>query len=211
MKIIPFYELMRRPVFLSKSIWYEILSGPFPLEDESVLYLAKPTGQIFPSKEFSERRYYIRIARVGKELIKLDETRMGDKLRFRMLELLRIADQIHDIDDGASIRYFFPNRPAYRFHEYQIYVAKIHNKKEWMDELTIPQMPDINAEKIGLTDMKLSVHGFKYLKHAKIENLKKLVSLLPTELDEICHGNKNVIREFEEVAARFGVYFVQLP
>lgn len=211
MKLVPIYEIIKRPVFVSNKLWYEIMSGPFQLEDESMLYLARATGAIFPPKEFAERRYYIRVARAGKELIKLDENRMGDKLQFRKLELLRIADQIHDIDDGALTRSILPNRPAYRFHEYQIYVAKIHNKQEWMAKPMIAGLPDINAERISLIDMKLSVHGFKYLKHAKIENLKKLVSLLPSELDEICHGNKDVIRELEEVVAGFGVYFVQLP
>lgn len=211
MRVRYFYELMNRPIIVSDSLWYELLSGPFPLEDESLLYLARPTGQMFPSGEFAERRYYIRIARAEKELIKLDEERMDDKLRFRKLKILRIADQVHNIDNDELTKYFFPGGTPVNLQDYQFYAAKIHNKKDWMDKPTIPELPDINAEQIGLIDMGLSVHAFKYLKKENINNLKKLVSLTPIELDKICHGNKKVIQELEEVAAGYGLYFVKLP
>lgn len=66
MKIMPIYKLMNRPVLVTTKAWYEVMSGPFELEDGSFLYLARASGQIFPSKEFSERRYYIRAAQKEK-------------------------------------------------------------------------------------------------------------------------------------------------
>lgn len=75
----------------------------------------------------------------------------------------------------------------------------------------MPSLPNINAEQIKLVDMKLSVHGFKYLKRAEIENLRELASLTPLQLEEICHGNKSVINELEQIVERFGIYFVKLP
>lgn len=68
MRVGYFYELMNRPVFVTEKLWYEIMSGPFELEDGSFLYLARPTGKMFPSAEFVERRYYIRVARPERNL-----------------------------------------------------------------------------------------------------------------------------------------------
>ena len=211
MRVGYFYELMNRPVFVTEKLWYEIMSGPFELEDDSFLYLARPTGKMLPPEEFVERRYYIRVARAGKELIRLGEARMEDKLQFRKVDMIRIADRVHDIGNSASMRYLFGDQPTYKLKDYQFSVAKIHNKKDWMKEPMMPELADIAAGNIKLVDMKLSVNGFKYLKKAKVENLKELVSLTPIELEEICHGNKTVIQEFENVAAKFGVYFVKLP
>ena len=211
MKIMPLYKIMKRPVVVTKSLWYELLRGPYELEDGSFLYLARPTGQMFPPLEFQERRYYIRIARAGKELVPLNEERMGDKLRFRRINPIRIADRVHDVGYDALASYFFRDAPSGQFAKYQISVAKIHNKNEWMDIATIPALSDLDAEKIKLTDMKLSVNGFKYLKRAKVENLQQLLSLMPSDLEEICHGNKAAIQEYERAAESFGMYFVKLP
>ena len=49
MRVLPFYYIMNRPVFVSEKQWYEILAGPLELEDGSFLYLAGVSGQIFPS------------------------------------------------------------------------------------------------------------------------------------------------------------------
>ena len=211
MKIMPIYKIMNRPVLVTTKGWYELMSGPFELEDGSFLYLARASGQIFPSKEFCERRYYIRAARKGKTLIPLDETRMGDKLYFRNVQLVRIADRIHDIGNSDWSIHMFGNQPSYIFAPYQFQIAKIHNKQEWMNKAMMPSLANINAEQIKLVDMKLSVHGFKYLKRAEIENLRELASLTPLQLEEICHGNKLVINELEQTVERFGGYFVKLP
>lgn len=201
MRVLPFYYIMNRPVFVSEKQWYEILAGPLELEDGSFLYLAGVSGQIFPSKEFSGRRYYIRVCRNGKDMIPLDEERMGDKLYFRTTKIRGIADMIHDT--GAA--------GGFWLNKYQFSVAKIHNMDKILDMPTLPVLPDLNAEDVDLMTMSLSVQAFKYLNRAKITNLKKLVSMTSIELEEICHGNKAVIQELYDVAARFGVYFVKLP
>ena len=62
---------------------------------------------MLPPEEFVERRYYIRVARAGKELIRLGEARMEDKLQFRKVDMIRIADRVHDIGHSAGMRYLF--------------------------------------------------------------------------------------------------------
>ena len=211
MYITPVYTIIRHPVLITEKGWYELVRGPYELEDGSYLYLARATGKIFPDSEFASRRYYIRIARAGKETIRLSEERMDDKLLFRGIKVNRIADQIHMIGDYIDEYFGRKGTQAAALKDYVFTVAKIHNHKEWMDEATIPLLPNINAEKIRLVDMGLSVQAFKYLLRAKIDNMKKLVSLTKDELCKICHGNEAVMDEIEKVVEKYDLYFVKLP
>ena len=211
MKMKPMYTMNDRPILITEKIWYELIRGPYELEDGSYLYLAKATGRVFPDSEFVKRCYYIRIAKARKETIHLNEERMGDKLYFRRIMVKRIADRIHNIEIIPDVQFGFKKNQSWALGKYDFTVAKIHNHKDWMDKPTIQSLPNLNVEKIALKDMGLSVHGFKYLKRAQIDNMQKLVSLTEDERIKICHGNERVLEELEKVVESFGLYFVKVP
>lgn len=59
MKIMPIYKIMNRPVLVTTKGWYELMSGPFELEDGSFLYLARASGQTFHRKNSVNAVIYI--------------------------------------------------------------------------------------------------------------------------------------------------------
>lgn len=190
-----------QPIFVTNKNYYQTVAGPFELKDGSILYLLRPFGRIFPSKEYSERRYYLRICKDNIQKAYEDDSFFGEKLHWRKADVYRIVNAFYDMDF---------EKPQ-GLQKYNFYIAKIHNDVSQIETSFKTALTTINPQDITLVDMNLSVYTFKYLRRANINNLQELVSLPPNRLEAICMHNDEVLKEIYALYAAYDIPFLKLP
>ena len=106
-----------QPIFVTDKNHYQTVAGPFELKDGSILYLLRPFGIFLPPKEYSERRYYLRICNNSMQKAYDDESFFGEKLHWRKADVCRIVNAYYDINF----------KKLQSLQKYTFYIAKIHN------------------------------------------------------------------------------------